>query len=58
MNVDNYQPEVAGDVVSDEALDCVGVDIPAKFDDSKLNSGRIIRLFFHPDPFYTLLRSI
>ena len=39
------QPEVAGDVISDTAVEWIGVDVRAKFGDARLNSGRIIRLF-------------
>ena len=33
----------------------VGMDVRAKFGDSRLNRGRIIRLFGRQDPFYALL---
>ena len=39
------------------ALVYVDVDVRAKFGNSRLNSGRIIRLFVCPDPFYALLCS-
>ena len=57
-NFDNYRPEVDGDVVYSAALDYVGMDVAAKFGDSRSNGGRIIRLFGRPDLFYALLRSI
>ena len=44
-----------GDVISDVAVDWVGMDVPATFGDSGLNSGRIILLFGRPDPLYALL---
>ena len=40
-----FQPEVAGDIISCVTLVYVGVDVHAKFDDSRLNSGLIIRLW-------------
>ena len=43
-NLDKCQPEAGGDVISGAALEYVGMDVPAGFDDSRLNSGRIIRL--------------
>ena len=48
----------AGGVISGMALDYVGTDVPASYGDSRLNSGRIIRLFVWPDPFYALLCSV
>ena len=39
-------------------MDYVGVDVRTKFDDSRLNIDRIIRLFGRQHPFYSLLRSI
>ena len=53
-----FRPEAGGDVISSVALDYVGTDVPAGFGDSRLNSGRIIRLFVQPDPFCALLCSI
>ena len=44
-NFYKWRPKVAGDVMSGVALVYVGVDVCAKFGDSRLNSGRIIRLF-------------
>ena len=52
------QSQVAGDVISGAILDYVGMDVPAKLGDSRLNSGRIIRLFGRSDPFNALLHSI
>ena len=40
------------------AVDKVGLDVRAKFDDSLLNSGRIIGQFDRPDAFHALLCSI
>ena len=57
-NFDKCRPEVAGDVISGAALVYVRVDVRAKFGDSRLNNGRIIRLFGRPDSFYALLGSI
>ena len=54
-NFDKCRPEVAGDVTSSVALDCVGMNVCAKFGDSRLNGGRIIRLFGQPDPFHAFL---
>ena len=39
------------------ALDNGSMDIPEKFRDFRLNSGRMIRLFDRPNPFYALLCS-
>ena len=53
-NFDNCRPKVAGDVISGAALDSVstlGMDDAAKLGDSRLISGRIIRLFVRPDRF-------
>ena len=36
--------EAGGDVISGVALDYVGADVPAGFGDSRLSTGRIIRL--------------
>ena len=44
-NFDNCRSEVAGDVKSGAALDYVGMDVPDKFGDSRLNSGLIIWLY-------------
>ena len=57
-NYDNRSPEVAGDVITCAALDYVGMDVNGKFGDSRLNSGRIIRLFVRSDSLYALLRNI
>ena len=43
-SLDKCRPEAGGDIISGMALDYVGTDVPAGFDDSRLNSGRIIRL--------------
>ena len=48
-------PEVADDIITDVAVEQVGMDVRGKFCDSKLNNGRIIRLLARPDPFYALL---
>ena len=40
--------ERAGDVISGTALDYVGADVTASFDDYRLSNGRIIRLFVGP----------
>ena len=50
-NFDKCRREVAGDVISGAALVYVGVDVHANFGDSRLKSGRIIRLFDRSDPF-------
>ena len=55
-NEDNSRSEVADDVISGVALDCVGVDVRATFGESRLNSGRIILLFCRPDLFNCLLQ--
>ena len=57
-NFDKCQPEVAGDVILGVALVDVSLDVRAKFSYSRLNSGRTIRLFGRPDPFYAFLYSI
>ena len=44
-NVERCRQEVADDVVSDVAVDYVGMGVRVKFGDSMLNSGRIIQLF-------------
>ena len=44
-NFDNCRPEVADDVISGAILDYVGVDVQARFGDSRLNSDQIIRIF-------------
>ena len=41
-NLDKCRPEVTDDVISGAALAYVGVDVPAKFGDSRLYIGRII----------------
>ena len=41
-NIDNCRPQIASDVISGVSLGYVGVDVRAKFGDSRLNSGRII----------------
>ena len=51
------QPEIDDDV-SGKAVEYVGTDVPASFSESRLNSGRIIRLFVPQDPFCALLCSI
>ena len=40
------------------AVEYAGLDVRAKFGDSRLNSGRVIRLFGRLDPFYAILYSI
>ena len=60
-NFDNCQLDVASDVIPGAVLNYAGVagmDVRAKFCDSRLNSGRMIRLFARLDPFYAILRSI
>ena len=42
------------DVISGVALNYVGMDIRARFGDSRLNNGRIIRLFGWQDSFFYL----
>ena len=54
-NFDMCRPDVAGDVISVASEDLVGLDVRAKFDDSRLNGGLIIRLFVRPHPFCTPL---
>ena len=39
-NFDKCPPEAARDVVSGVAVNYVGMDVPAKFGDARLNSGR------------------
>ena len=56
-NFDKSRLKEAGDVISDVAVDCVGMDVRATFDEYGLNSGRIILLFSRPDPFYASLLS-
>ena len=56
--LDKCRPEACGDVISGMVLDYVGTDVPAGLGDSRLNSGRNIRLFGRPDPFYALLCRI
>ena len=48
------RPEAAGDVIYDMALYYVGTDVPASLGDSRLSSGRIIRLVDQSDPFCAL----
>ena len=43
--------EVTGDVISGMAIGEAGMDIRAKFGDSELNVGQIIRVFGQPHPF-------
>ena len=50
-NFSECRPDVAGDVRSGMTIESVGMDVRAKFGDSRLNGGRIIRLFVRPDPF-------
>ena len=57
-NMDICRTEAAGHVISDMALEYVVTDVPVSFGNSRLNSGRIIRLFVQPDPYCALLRSI
>ena len=45
----------ADDIISDVAIELVGMDVLAKLGDSRLNSGRIIRLFGQLYLFYALL---
>ena len=56
-NLDKCRSAVAGDVISGEAVDYVGMDVCATFAESALNSGRIILLFGRPDPFYASILS-
>ena len=56
-NFDKCRPEIDGDVISRVVVDHIGVDLRAKFGDSGLNSGRIIRLFSRPQPFQKLMMS-
>ena len=54
-----HGPEAVGDVISDMAVDLIGLDVRAKLGDSRFNSNQIIRLFGRPDPLYApLLCSI
>ena len=39
----NFRPEVDSDVIYSVAVDCVGMDVHVKFDDSRSNSSRDIR---------------
>ena len=48
-NIDICRPEADGGVISGVALDYVGTDVCAGFGVSRLNSGRIVRLFVWPD---------
>ena len=48
----------AGDVISGIALDYLGTHVPASVGDSRLNNGRIIRLFVRPGPVCALLCRI
>ena len=57
-NLDKCRPEAGGDVISGVTLDYVGTDVPAGLGDSRLNSGRTIRLFVRAYPFCALLCSI
>ena len=50
-NFHKCRPEVAGDVLSGVEVEWVGVDVRAKFGDSRLNSDRVNRLYARPDPF-------
>ena len=58
LNFHKCRPEVAGDVISRRSVESAGMDVRAKFDDSRLNNGRIMRLLGRPYPFYALLYSI
>ena len=40
--IDKCRSEADGDVISGVAVDYVGMDVPATFGESALNSGRII----------------
>ena len=40
-NLDKCRPEAVGDVIFGMAVEDVGTDVSASFDDSSLNSGRI-----------------
>ena len=44
--------------IPDAAEEQIGVDVLVKFGDSRLNSGRIVRLLGRPHPFSALLCSI
>ena len=57
-NFDKCRPEVAGDISSGRALYYVGTDVSASFGNSRLYSGRTIRLLVRLDPFCALLCSI
>ena len=54
LNFDKCRLEAAGDAISGMALDYFGTDDPPGFRDSRLNNGRIIRLFVRPEPFCVL----
>ena len=56
-NFDQCRSEVTGDVIPGAAVDYVGMNVPATFGESGLNSGRIISLVDRPDPFYASLCS-
>ena len=58
LNFDKCRPEVASDVISGVALFYVGMGVRAKFGDSRLNSGQIIRLWPGGRVFCTLLCTI
>ena len=54
-NFDKCRLEIAGDVMSDVAVDLGSMDVCAILVDSRLNSGRhILRLFARLDPLYAL----
>ena len=57
-NFEKCLPEVADDAISGVAVDQRGMDVRVKLGYSRLNSGRIIRLFGQPDPLYALSCSI
>ena len=44
-NFEKCRSEAADDIMSNVAVDYVGVDVRSKFGDSMLNGGLIIRLF-------------
>ena len=56
-NFDNCRPEVAGDVIGVTSGMLARICVK-KIRGYGLNSGRIIRVFVRPEPFYALLRSI
>ena len=58
FNFDKCCPVAAGDVISGRAVESVGMDVRAKFRDSRLNSDQIIQLFGRPDLYHALLCSI